>query len=216
MSLDRSHGSLVVPDLLRTETVDAASAEHARLLAMYRETDAELRQATAARNTAADSDRRAYAEALASGRKDPGSKHVEKADEALAQIERKRDALELAIPEAHAAVTEAVLDDREALTENADREVQDAEHAYREAIDGLARAHHALSSAVGARTWLRRFPDQAAPKAALRLVSDLPQRNGDPYDAQTVIAALRQLGDLPDHIVDGDGTMPPGFRIVEA
>lgn len=123
MTISAHTQNLAVPDTIGSEKVQKASAEHARLLAMYRTTDAELRNAKTARDAATNQDRPGYADALSAGKSDPGTPNTDKAEPALAQVERKRDALELAIGEASAAVTEAVLEDRDVLLAKASQEV---------------------------------------------------------------------------------------------
>jgi hypothetical protein len=164
--------------------VKAASDEHARLLAMHRETTRELMVAHQAFEHAVEQDRREYADALAAGGKDPGTKNADAAEKRVAQIKRKIEALELAVTEAHAAVTEAVLDERDVLLRGVHKEVDEAATAYRDALDLLTAAHARLSGAVSTRAWLTRFPESTSIPSSLRLVRALPRSNGDLYDAR--------------------------------
>lgn len=196
MTISAHTQNLAVPSTIDSDLVQKASAEHARLLAMYRTTDAELRTAKTARDAATNQDRRDYADALSAGKSDPGTPNTDKAEQALAQVERKRDALELAIGEASAAVTEAVLEDRDVLLAKASQEVDLRASQYRDALDALTGAHAKLSRAMATRAWLARFPEVAEPRPALLVVPNLPARNGDPEKVLTVLAALRNLGEL--------------------
>lgn len=130
MTLNAHSRNLTVPGSIESAKVREASDEHARLLVMYRATDAELRNAEIAYNAAANQDRRDYADALSAGKSDPGTPNIDKTERVRAQVERKRAALELAIGEASAAVTEAVLDDRDALLATAAQDVDLAAKAY--------------------------------------------------------------------------------------
>lgn len=197
MSLGHHQRTLRVPDTIDSALVQKASAEHARLLAMHRATDAELRNAKSAHASAQAQDRRDYADALAAGGEDPGTPSTDKAAHALAQIERKRSALELAIAEASAAITEAVIEDRDVLLEHAGHEVQVASTAYHEALDALAGAHATLARATATRNWLARFPEVAEPRPALLAVPGILSRNGDPEKIATILNGLRELGDVP-------------------
>lgn len=200
MSMNSHTRNLVVPASIESAKVRDASAEHARLLAMYRTTDADLRRATTTRDAATAQDRRDYADALSAGKNDPGTPNTDKAKEALAQIERKRDALELAISEAFAAVTEAVLDDRDVLLAKAAQDVDLGAQAYHDALDVLTGAHAALAQAVATRAWLTRFPEVSAVRPTLLVVPNLLAKNGDPEKVNRVLAALRDLGDVPTRI----------------
>lgn len=192
--------NLVVPASIESEKVREASEEHARLLAMFRTTDAEMRKATTAHDAATKQDRRDYADALAAGEDDPGTPNTDEAQRTLAQVERKRDALELAIGEASAAVTEAVQDDRDVLLAKAARDVDLGASAYHDALDVLTGAHAALARAVATRTWLTRFPEVSAVRPTLLVVPNLLAKNGDPEKVDRVLAALRDLGDVPTRI----------------
>jgi len=200
MTINSHTRDLTVPGSIKSTKVRKASEEHARLLAMYRTTDADLRRATTARDAATAKDRRDYADALSAGKDDPGTPNTDKADHALTQIERKRDALELAIGEASAAVTEAVLDDRDVLLATAAQDVDLRASQYRDALDVLTGAHAALSRAMATRAWLTRFPEVSAVRPTLLAVPNLLARNGDPEKVDRVFAALRDLGDVPTRI----------------
>lgn len=196
MSMNSHTRNLVVPASIESAKVREASEEHARLLAMYRTTDADLRRATTARDAATAQDRRDYADALSAGKNDPGTPNTDKAEKALTQIERKRDALELAIGEASAAVTEAVQDDRDVLLATAAQDVDLGAKAYHDALDALMGAHAALAQAVATRQWLTRFPEVSAVRPSLLVVPNLLAKNGDPEKVDRVLAALRNLVDL--------------------
>ena len=200
MTMSAHTQNLAVPDSIESTKVREASDEHARLLVMYRTTDAELRSATTARDAATAQDRRDYADALSAGKNDPGTPNTDKAEQTLAQVERKRDALELAIGEASAAVTEAVLDDRDVLLAKASQDVDLGASQYRDALDALTGAHAALAQAMATRAWLTRFPEVSAVRPTLLVVPNLLARNGDPENVDHVFAALRDLGDVPTRI----------------
>lgn len=200
MSLDSRQRNLVVPASIESEGVRKASDEHARLLAMYRRTDAEMRKAATAHDAATKQDRRDYADALAAGEDDPGTPNTDEAQRTLAQVERKRDALELAIGEASGAVTEAVLHDRDVLLAKAGQEVEVLASAYHDALDVLTGAHAALAHAMATKTWLTRFPEVASVRPTLLAVPHLLAKNGDPEKVDRVLAALRDLGNVPARI----------------
>jgi len=200
MTMSAHTQNLAVPDSIESTKVREASEEHARLLAMYRTTDADLRRATTARDAATAQDRRDYADALSAGKNDPGTPNTDEAEKVLAQVERKRDALELAIGEASAAVTEAVQDDRDVLLAKASQDVDLGASQYRDALDALTGAHAALAQAMATRAWLARFPEVSAVRPALLVVPNLLGRNGDPENVNRVFAALRDLGDVPTRI----------------
>lgn len=88
MTMSAHTRNLAVPDSIESPKVREASEEHIRLLAMYRKTDSELRNATTTRDAAKAQDRRDYADALSAGKNDPGTPNTVKAEQALAQIER--------------------------------------------------------------------------------------------------------------------------------
>lgn len=89
-----------------------------------------------------------------------------------------------------------MLDDRDVLLAKASQEVDLRASQYRDALDALTGAHAALAQAIATRAWLARFPEVAEPRPALLIVPNLLARNGDPEKVPTVLAALRNLGEL--------------------
>jgi hypothetical protein len=141
-------------------------AQIKKLGADFSQTEAEAGRLSQGRDEAQDADRQAYARALRSGDKDPGSKHFDKLERSLEAARRKAEALRLALQDLDTERRTLIdLHREEWRSEVADR-LPEARQDLRAALSQMqaARSHlHQLQGVVG---WLAEPAQPFVPSTA--------------------------------------------------
>ncbi len=149
----------------------------------------------AKREQAALEDRRALAEALRAGTREPRADRVAKLDAELAAATERIAALEFAIGETENVVAGVVEEHRAEWQRDAEKRLEAAQRQYVEAVEALAAARGTIAERQALLTWLRGFPARYIvrhrPLHELRL-------HGEPMGWEGVIAALRADAQPPE------------------
>lgn len=153
-----------------------------------------VRQAERAVKEARAADVSALADAMRTGRADPGQARLADAENDLDAARRLQAAAAIALADATDAATLALLDDRAAIEAAVERRVQATAKKRAEALRALVDAQADHADALAGRAWLDRFPDAPKPGAAyddVRALPGLRAVNGENYTLDAVITALR-------------------------
>lgn len=192
-----------IPHAIDHPAITEAAERHARLVRERDATRAELRQAERSRPQAVDADRNAYARALEAGKKDPGEKHTEQADEAIRQATRKAEALNRAVADAEAAVGKALSDHSAEVNAQLANRLTDADRAFLEAVDRMEKTAHEVTAARSALHFVAQGGDLSRPTPTVGgFVPGLRVRQkgtGDPAAGfADVCRAMREVIDPPE------------------
>lgn len=164
------------------------SAELDRLTLTAAELGEKVAAAEAAVTAAEATDAAAYATAIRAGRTgDPGTPTADRARKGLAEVERRRDATEVARAEVAAELSDAVDTATGAWSDTTDRRAQDAAAALGIALADAGGALDDLLVALGTRAWLADRSRRYRPARAFTAVKAL---NDDPYEAALLLAAV--------------------------
>lgn len=193
--------------VLEIPAVAKLAAEGDRLQAELQTTAAELDRATQNIDAAAEADRAAYAAAVRAAKGDPGTPASDQAAAHRADLERRYDALDVALRQTRSETLRAAVghaDKHQAkLTAHRDKKVQ----ALRDAIAGLDGALEEVRAADTAVRWLQAVTESGAAdlnvvrkfrKTGLTILPGLQtHRDAAPTTVESVLNALRELTDPP-------------------
>ncbi len=169
--------------------VRKAAAEHAALLTRQQSAAQDLLDLEDRRRVAVNADRDAYAQALRSGRPDPGQPRTTEFDAQLVEARRLLAGLATAVAASADEVLTAVARARETWQVDTARAETEARTRWLEAIDALDAARVALVQARSVGAWLEgpadRYKDWTPP------VGRLAAQHGGPHNWTDVVDALR-------------------------
>ncbi len=193
---------LTLPPEIEHPLIEQAAAEYLKLTGNLADAQVKLAELEENRRRSVAADREAHATAIRAGKPDPGEPKTKLADAEILVLNRRREALEVAVGQARRELITTVGEHRAAWQKTiAKRRAQRQEQAAT-ALEQLTAALDALASAVGLEDWLETFT--ATPERALwhpsRFASRVPgvtSPNGDPYGVSEILAALRTLVDPP-------------------
>ncbi len=172
--------------------------EYDRLVAEYRALQTKRHQLASGRSAALDADAGAFAAAIRADKPDPGPAHVEKVDQEVAQVARRLDALERAVADQLADVTQAVERYGPEVRAKLDQRAAKARGALTKDVEKLRADHAELMSARGIASWLDGFPERTKWAAqAGGWVPLLRGANGEPLTIEHVLGALTALTEPP-------------------
>ncbi len=172
--------------------------EYDRLVAEYRELQTKRHGLASGRPAALDADAGAFAQAIRADKPDPGPAHVEKVDQELAQVQRRVDALERAVADQLADVTQAVERYGPEVRAKLEQRAAKARGALTKDIEKLRADHAELMQARGIASWLDGFPERTKWSNAVGgWVPLLRSANGEPLTIEHVLGALMALTEPP-------------------
>lgn len=192
-----------IPPGIDHPAITKAAEHHARLVRERDAARAEARQAERSRPQAVENDQEAYARALEAGKKDPGEKHTEAADEAIRQGKRKAEALNRAVADAEAAVHKALADNSEELNAQLANRLTNADRSFIEAVDRMEKAAYEVTAVRSALHFVAHGGDLSRPSPMVGgFVPGLRVRQkgaGEPAAGfADVCRAMREVIDPPE------------------
>ncbi len=178
--------------------VAAAITAYERLADEHRDMLTRRHELTSARAEAAAADAAAFAEAIRADKPDPGAKHTQRLEGEIAGAQRRVAALERAVADQLADVTEAVERHRAELAAKLEQRAAKARGALAKDIARLRADHAEMMSARGIASWLDGFPARTKWAAqAGGWVPLLRGANGEPLTIEHVLGALTALTEPP-------------------
>jgi hypothetical protein len=173
------------------DEVAQAAKEWAKLHGEHSAAAQQLFDLEEARHHAVEADASAYGAAIRSGKPDPGEVATKKCDADLIDRRRRVSALEKATAAAESDVLAAVERHRGKWLELLDRQADEANQAYGDAVEAVEVSRRRLCELRATTGWLRNFPGRPVYKGATPGVAGLVARHGDGYSWPEVLAALR-------------------------
>jgi len=141
-------------------------AQIRKLGADYSHTEAEIGRLSQGRAEAQDADRQAYARALRSGDKDPGSKHSDKLERSLEAARRKAEALRLALEELDTERRALIDEHRAEWRGEVEERLPKARKDLRAALSSMQAARSHLHHLEGVMEWLAEPEKPFSPSTA--------------------------------------------------
>ncbi len=120
----------------------------------FSQTEAETGRLAQGRGEAQDADRQAYASALRSGDKDPGSKHTDKLERSLEAARRKAEALRLALQDLDTERRTLIDKHREEWRSEVEDRLPEAREDLRAALSRMQATRSHLHQLQGVVAWL--------------------------------------------------------------
>lgn len=181
------------PKIAKTARAYVTLADELRALLTHAQ-GVEQRRAAATR-----SDREALAEAIRSGKSDPGTAAIEKLDAEFAAARRRVEALQLAIGNAQHDLEASIEQHRSEWRESLERDAVKQREALRGAIEAMRQAHATLALTHAVSAWLAEFPQRTkwSPHAG-SWIPGLTQPDGTPFSVDDVTVALLELAEPPN------------------
>ncbi len=195
------------------KAVAKVAAEHATLVEREQAAAQTLLTLENARRVAVNADRDAFAQALRTGKDDPGTPKTAEYDAEIAKARRLAEGLTTAVAASTDEVLAAVARARPAWQVDAAQREVDARTRYLEAVDALNRARGALVQARSVGAWLE-GPADSRYKTWSPPVRGLPAPHGGPTNFGDVVAAL--AGDLPAVPTAAPAAAPPAPDLDES
>ena len=193
---------LRVPDATAVDDkrIRDALSEYARLREERNAANAAVAELEAGRSAAAEADRQRLADALRRGEPDPGDVATKEAEAAIANAQRRAEALTVAAADAGKDLVATVERQKAAWGAKLDAREDAARRALVDAVDAVTAAHGALADVLSLRAWLQAFPGGKWKWSAgfLGRTPGLVGANGSPLITADVLAALRRLADRPE------------------
>jgi hypothetical protein len=196
--------------------MEATRAAIAQLLKRQREAGGaalKVRDMKASRAEAVREDEQATLKALRDGKTPPGPRLADATDARIAQLERQQAAYAELVREAEAALTVAARD--HAAENEAAMAAMEAEAraTIAAAVEQIAAVFERLEVAVGLRGFLEAASHPTRTGAGMYVrywkptlkVHAIRRANGDPYSLDSVLDALRRLGEPDEEPAPGPG-----------
>lgn len=200
---------LSVPPGLKHPAIAKVAKEVTAVRAKFLQEQRDLEQLRRRREHAAAEDLKALADAIRSGKPDPGQATVEKVDEQIVQATRRVGALEVALAGLAGDLERATIKHRGELLQGCDEQIAGHRQSLGDLVEQLDAAHAALAGELALRGWLAGFPDRPHPSPAGymgRVLGLVDGANGEPVTWIEIVAAIR------DHVLPADtpAAMPDG------
>lgn len=178
------------PDLATLPEFHAEAAELRRLDAEQRDVGNRLHHlVTVKRDIAQAADREAYAAAVRAAEGDPGQPRTDEVNAEIDDLQRRYEALTLAVDLESADFHQRVVEHRADWVQLLNEHVEDARGRYAMAVDKLAEARRALAERRADAAWVAEFPN------ARHRVLEAPLRHGQanrqPFEWQLVVDCMR-------------------------
>jgi hypothetical protein len=170
------------------------AANHERQSKAHKAAMVELRQLEAELVTAAEKDRRAFADRLAKDvdAKNPGEREQEKVRAKITETKARRNALADTVSDAELAIVEEIKANHEKWLATETAAVEKARRAYAEAVEALADKRGELAARQNLARWLKipgRPFKEIPPSVHSRI---LLKPNGNPLEFAKLADALRE------------------------
>jgi hypothetical protein len=175
-------------ELVAHDGIAAAAEAHERAAAAAQLARRDLTTLEQERPAAVEADRRAYADALEAGKRDPGTKHTDAADRKIRDAQRHVAALELVEQRAHGALAEAV----EAGQEAWHTAVTAERDATREQAAAMLDELTAKLGKLAQLDALARFADGTARSYNPATVAPAMLRGSERVDIGTALAIVKR------------------------
>lgn len=130
------------------------SAEIDRLGEDFEQTTAKHRELNESRRDAEDKDNAAFAEALRTGKGDPGRKHTDKLEAELAAATRRREALRVALSDLDREKRRVVAENRGKWRAEVERKIPASQSRLRDAVANVRSARSDLQALQALQVWL--------------------------------------------------------------